>query len=110
MSEVDSITLGVVWGGLRSITQEMGVALKKTAYSLAVREAYDFSIGIFDEEGLLVAQGDFSPGHLGSMPFVVRHVLSEYPPEEMKPGDVVILNDAYLSSGHLPDFYPVLQH
>ncbi len=107
MSNVDPITLGVVWGALRSITQEMGAALKKSAYSLAVREAYDFSIGIFDNKGLLVAQGDFSPGHLGSMPFVVKHVLSEYLAEEMKPGDVIILNDAYVGSGHLPDFFCV---
>jgi N-methylhydantoinase B len=107
MAKVDPITLGVVWGGLRAITQEMGVALKKTAYSLAVREAYDFSVGIFDAEGLLIAQGDFSPGHLGSMPFVVKHVLSEYPAKEMKPGDVVILNDAYVGSGHLPDIFCV---
>lgn len=107
MPKVDSITFGVVWGSLKSIAQEIGAALKKTAYSLAVREAYDFSIGIFDEEGLLVVQGDFSPGHLGSMPFVVKHVLSEYPAEEMEPGDVVILNDAYVGSGHLPDFFCV---
>jgi N-methylhydantoinase B len=107
MGKVDPITLGVVWGGLRAITQEMGVALKKTAYSLAVREAYDFSVGIFDAEGLLIAQGDFSPGHLGSMPFVVKHVLSEYPAKQMQPGDVVILNDAYVGSGHLPDIFCV---
>ena len=108
MSNVDPITLGVVWGALRSISEEMGAALKKTAHSLAVREAYDFSIGIFDDKGLLVAQGDFSPGHLGSMPFVVKHVLSEYPAAEMAPGDVVILNDAYVGSGHLPDFFCVV--
>jgi N-methylhydantoinase B len=107
MSKVDSITLGVVWGALRSITQEMGVALKKTGYSLAIREAYDFSIGLFDNEGLLVAQGDFSPGHLGAMPFLVRHVLYKYPIEEMRPGDVLICNDAYVGTGHLPDFFCV---
>ncbi len=107
MSKVDSITLGVIWGAFRSITQEMGVALKKTAYSLAVREAGDFSVGLFDGMGRLIAQGNFSPGHLGSMPFVMKNILSECPAHEMKPGDVVIMNDAYLGSGHLPDFYTV---
>jgi N-methylhydantoinase B len=107
MSKVDAITLGVIWGALRSITQEMGVAIKKAAYSLAVREAYDFSIGLFDGEGLLVAQGDFSPGHLGAMPFVLKHILSTYPAMEMNPGDVVIMNDAYKGSGHLPDIFCV---
>jgi N-methylhydantoinase B len=107
MSKIDSITLGVIWGALRSITQEMGAALKKTAHSLAVREAFDFSVGLFDDKGLLVAQGDFSPGHLGAMPFAVKHVLSEYAAEEMKPGDIVFVNDAYVGSGHLPDFFCV---
>jgi len=107
MTEIDPITLGVVWGGVRSVAEEMGATLKKTAYSLAVREAEDFSVGLFDEKGRLIAQGDFSPGHLGSMPFVVKHVISEYPPEEMKPGDVVILNDSYLGSGHYPDCFCV---
>ncbi len=107
MSKVDPITLGVVWGGLRSIAEEMGAALKKTAYSLAVRKAEDFSVSLFDDTGRLIAQGDFSPGHLGSMPFVVKHVISEYPPEEMNPGDVIILNDSYLGSGHYPDCFCV---
>ncbi|NQU15020.1 MAG: hydantoinase B/oxoprolinase family protein [Desulfobacteraceae bacterium] len=107
MIEIDPITLGVVWGGVRSVAEEMGATLKKTAYSLAVREAEDFSVGLFDEKGRLIAQGDFSPGHLGSMPFVVKHVISEYPPEEMKPGDVIILNDSYLGSGHYPDCFCV---
>lgn len=107
MAKVDPITLGVIWGALRSISEEMGVALKKTAYSLAIREAYDFSCAIYNAEGLLVAQGEFSPGHLGSMPFVVKHVLSEFPAKEMKPGDVVLVNDAYVGSGHLPDFFCV---
>jgi 5-oxoprolinase (ATP-hydrolysing)/N-methylhydantoinase A len=105
ISEVDPITLGVVWGALTSITEEIGAALKKTAYSLAVREGNDFSVGLFNEKGLMVAQGDFTPGHLGAMPFVVKHVLSEHPAEEMKPGDVVLLNDPYMGSGHLPDFF-----
>jgi N-methylhydantoinase B len=107
MSNIDAITLGVIWGALRSMTQEMGAALKKTAHSLAVREAYDFSVGLFADKGLLVAQGDFSPGHLGAMPFAVRHVLSQYAAEEMKLGDVIFVNDAYVGSGHLPDFFCV---
>src|SRR5262249_28261464 len=51
-----------------------------------------------------VAQGDFSPGHLGSMPDLVRHVLDVYPVDTMEPGDAFVLNDHWLGSGHLPDF------
>ena len=72
---VDTITRGVVWAALQSIAEEGGTALRKTAYSQAVREGRDFSVALFDAHGQMIAQGDFSPGHLGSMPSIVRHVI-----------------------------------
>ena len=70
--ELDPITFSVIWGGLLAAAAEMGVTLTRTAYSVAVREGSDFSTGMFDDEGNMVAQGDYSPGHLGSMAFAVR--------------------------------------
>ena len=105
VSGVDAITKGVVWAALQSIAEEAGTALRKTAYSQAVREGRDFSAALFDARGRMIAQGDFSPGHLGSMPSLVGHVLREYPPEALQPGDAIVLNDLYMGSGHLPDFF-----
>ena len=102
---VDPLTVGVVWAALLSIADEAGTALRRTAYSAAVREGRDFSIGLFDPQGQMIAQGDFSPGHLGSMPSMVRHVLREYPAETLAPGDAIVLNDLYMGSGHFPDFF-----
>jgi N-methylhydantoinase B len=102
---VDAITRGVLWAALQSIAEESGTALRKTAYSQAVREGRDFSVALFDASGQMVAQGDFSPGHLGSMPSIVRHVLEEYPGPALEPGDAIVLNDLYMGSGHLPDFF-----
>ena len=107
MSAIDPITFSVVWNGLVSIAEEMGTALRHSAYSLGVREGRDFSTALFDAQGRLVAQGNFSPGHLGSMPFVVKNVLDEYPVEDLEEGDSILLNDPYLGSGHLPDFFQV---
>ena len=107
MSNIDPITFSVVWNGLVSISEEMGTALRRSAYSLGVREGRDFSTALFDAQGRLVAQGNFSPGHLGSMPFVVKNILQEYPLEELEEGDSILLNDPYLGSGHLPDFFQV---
>jgi N-methylhydantoinase B len=104
-SKVDPITRGVVWAALQSIADESGTALKQTAYSEAVREGRDFSAALFNARGEMVAQGDFSPGHLGAMPSIVRHVMREYPSGSLEPGDAVILNDLYMGSGHLPDFF-----
>jgi N-methylhydantoinase B len=102
---VDPLTLGVIWRGLMATANDAGVVLKRTAYSEAVREARDFSVGLFDHNARMIVQGDFSPGHLGSMPSAVGNFLRYYPPEELGPGDSLILNDLYMGSGHLPDFF-----
>ncbi len=77
----------------------------RTAYSEAVREARDFSVGLFDRNARMIVQGDFSPGHLGSMPSAVKNFLEYYSVEDLRPGDCLILNDLYMGSGHLPDFF-----
>lgn len=102
---VDPITLGVVWGALQSVTVEIGTAVQHTAYSDQAREGQDFSVAVFDREGRMSAQGPYSPGHMGAMNFVVRNVLDAFPAGELRPGDVVLLNDPALGSGHLPDFF-----
>ena len=101
------MTFSVIWGGLISTAAEMGVTLARTAYSVAVREGSDFSTGLFEPSGLMVAQGDYSPGHLGSMAFAVRRILEDYPAHSLQPGDAIICNDPGIGSGHLPDVYMV---
>lgn len=102
---IDPLALGVIWRSLIALTNDAGNVLRRTAYSEAVREARDFSVGLFDAGGKMIVQGDFSPGHLGSMPSAVGHFLDYYPPEELRAGDSLILNDLYMGSGHLPDFF-----
>lgn len=104
---LDPITLTVVWNGLVSIADEMGGALRRTAFSEAVREGEDFSTGLFDRQGRLIAQGNFTPGHLGAMPYAVRNVLDTIPAETLAPGDMLVTNDAFLGGGHFPDFFMV---
>lgn len=107
MNNLDPVTFSVVWGGLLSASAEMGVSLSRTAYSMAVREGSDFSTGVFDVEGNMVAQGDYSPGHLGSMAFAVNLMLADHPRETLRPGDAIMCNDPGIGSGHLPDVYMV---
>lgn len=104
-TEIDSITLSVLWSGLVSIADDMGSALRRMAFSEAVREGDDFSAGLFDRQGRMIAQGNLSVGHLGAMPYAVRHVLEHFPVETMRPGDCILLNDSFLGSGHYPDCY-----
>lgn len=105
MIDIDPISLSVLWNGLIAVADDMGVTLRRTAYSAAVREGDDFSTGLFDAQGRLIAQGNFSPGHLGAMPYVVEHVLEHYPREVLAPGDCILLNDSAMGSGHYPDCF-----
>ena len=106
--EVDPITFTVIWNSIVSIAEELGTTMRNTAFSEAVREGDDFSTAVFDRQGRMIAQGNFSPGHLGSMPFVIRHVEKAFPPETLKPGDSVMLNDSWMGSGHFPDIFQIM--
>jgi N-methylhydantoinase B len=102
---VDPITLAVVWGALQSIAVEVGTTVHKTAYSEQAREGQDFSVAVFDPQGRMVAQGPYSPGHMGAMSAAVRNALAAHPVETLRPGDAILLNDPLLGSGHFPDFF-----
>ena len=107
-ASVDAITLTVVWNTLISIAEELGVTLRNTAFSEGVREGDDFSTALFDKSGVMIAQGNFSPGHLGSMPFMAKHVLEYFPEDALKPGDSVLVNDSFIGAGHFPDTYQLM--
>src|SRR5712692_5850865 len=107
MSAVDPITLAVVWGALQSIAVEIGTTVHKTAYSEQAREGQDFSVAVFDPRGRMVAQGPYSPGHMGAMSAAVRNALAVHPINDLRPGDAILHNDPLLGSGHLPDFFLV---
>ena len=102
---LDPVTLGVIWGALQSIAVEIGTTVHRTAYSEQAREGQDFSVAVFDPGGRMVAQGPYSPGHMGAMSFAVRNALAAHPVATLQPGDAILLNDPLLGSGHLPDFF-----
>jgi N-methylhydantoinase B len=102
---MNPLTLAVIWGALHSIAVEIGTTVHQTAYSEQAREGQDFSVAVFDPQGRMVAQGPYSPGHMGAMSFAVKNALAAYPGEALRPGDAILLNDPLLGSGHFPDFF-----
>jgi N-methylhydantoinase B len=102
---LDPVTLAVVWGALQSIAVEVGTTVHRTAYSEQAREGQDFSVAVFDAQGRMVAQGPYSPGHMGAMSAAVRNALAAHPVETLTGGDAILLNDPLLGSGHFPDFF-----
>jgi N-methylhydantoinase B len=96
----DPIELEVFKNLFHSIAEEMGAALRRTAFSPNIKERRDYSCAIFDSAAEVIAMGDHMPVHLGSMPMSVRAAIAAC---EMNPGDIVMLNDPFRGGTHLPD-------
>ena len=100
MNNFDPITLEIYRALYTSVAEEMGIALRRTAFSPNIKERRDYSCAVFDSDGRVIAQGDHMPVHLGSMPMAVASALREI---DLQPGDVVALNDPFAGGTHLPD-------
>jgi N-methylhydantoinase B len=96
----DPIELEVFKNLFHSIAEEMGAALRRTAFSPNIKERRDYSCAVFDAAGEVIAMGDHMPVHLGSMPMSVRAAIDAC---EMRPGDIVMLNNPFRGGTHLPD-------
>jgi len=98
----DPATFEIVKNGFYKIAEEMRVVLAKTAYSPLLKSAGDYSCGLFDARGEMVAQGPDLPIHLGSMPDAVRAIVAAFA-ADVHDGDVFLHNDPYFGGSHLPD-------
>ncbi len=87
-----------------SIAEEMGVVLRKTAFSPNIKERRDYSCAVYDSAAQTVAMGDHMPVHLGAMPLSVRAVIAHH---SLERGDVAIVNDPFQGGTHLPDITAV---
>jgi N-methylhydantoinase B len=96
----DPVELEIFKNLYHSIAEEMGAALRRTAFSPNIKERRDYSCAVFDGAGEVIAMGDHMPVHLGSMPLSVRAAIDA---GSMEPGDVVMLNDPFRGGTHLPD-------
>jgi len=94
-----NIELQLLGAALRSIAEEMGAALVRSAFSANIKERRDCSTALFDARGRMIAQAEHIPVHLGAMPDAVVAVMRHEP----SPEDVFVLNDPYTGGTHLPD-------
>ena len=99
---IDYTTVEVIKGALIYAAEEMGISLKKSAYSPNIKERMDHSCALFSHNRELIAQAEHIPVHLGSMALAIKLGLEEYE-GELNRGDMLLLNDPYISGTHLPD-------
>src|SRR5512132_1254313 len=96
----DPIELEIFKNIFHSIAEEMGAALRRSAFSPNIKERRDYSCAVFDAAGQVIAMGDHMPVHLGSMPMSVKAAVDSF---KLESGDVAMLNDPFRGGTHLPD-------
>jgi N-methylhydantoinase B len=101
---IDPVELQVLTGALRSICEEMGAVLIRSAHSANIKERRDASTALFDARGQMLMQAEHIPVHLGAMPAAIEAILDE----DHAPGRAWILNDPYRGGTHLPDVTVIL--
>src|ERR1700680_2510888 len=99
-SSLDPITLEVLTQALISVVREMRATVFRTAKSVAIYEAKDFSCGLFGPDSQVVAQSEDIGSHVVPMPWSVQSAMARYG-QNLVPGDIILMNDPYLGGPHL---------
>ncbi|MCO5070614.1 MAG: hydantoinase B/oxoprolinase family protein [Rhizobiaceae bacterium] len=111
---MDGVELQILWSNIIGIVSEQARALQRIAFSPIVREAGDLANGLFDEKARMVAQAvTGTPGHINSLAAAASNLLAEIDTSTLKPGDVLITNDPWMSAGHFFDITilsPIFRH
>jgi N-methylhydantoinase B len=100
---IDPVTVEIVRNALVAAADEMSVSLARSAYSPIIYEMKDYSVALFDDECRLLGQSQGLPIFLGALEQAVRVCLDHYGRDSMAPGDIYLINDAYLVGSHLND-------
>ncbi len=100
IAKMNPIELNIFSSRIAAVCDEMGVQLRRAAFSPNIKDRLDFSCAIFDAQGELCAQAAHIPVHLGSMAYAMKFVVENV---DWSPKDMLILNDPFLGGTHLPD-------
>jgi 5-oxoprolinase (ATP-hydrolysing) len=102
--EADPVSLEIMWARLITVVEEMWQIVVRTSFSLIISEAQDFACDLLDPHGESLAHSPRAmPVFNYTVPIAVKALLQKFPPETLRPGDVLITNDPWLCAGHLFD-------
>jgi N-methylhydantoinase B len=102
--KVDPVTVEIVRNGVIAVTEEMKTNLMRTAYNMIIYEALDFTTGLFTRDGETVSIGIGLPMFIRGMAETVKAKIRHFGVENMKPGDIYVTNDSYITGSHLNHF------
>lgn len=102
----DRFTASVLGNRMRYIVEHMSTGILRNAFSLILRDWYDFNATITgppEQNYPMPAVGKSLAAFFGTMSEAVRNVIEEFGPDELRPGDVIIANDPYRVGNHVND-------
>jgi N-methylhydantoinase B len=102
---VNPILFEVMRNALSEATEEMSACLQRTAYSTNVKTRLDYSAAFVDANGRMVAQAFCQPAHLVTVGRIVPRAVAEFGPENLRPGDALLVNDPHRQASHLNDIF-----
>ncbi len=100
----DPVLTEIIRNGVLAVTEEMKSNLMRTAYNMIIYEALDFTVGLFTAEGDTISIGLGLPMFIRGMSETVRAKIAHFGRDNIKPGDILVTNDAYLTGSHLNHF------
>lgn len=103
-TDVDPVTVEIIRNGLIAVTEDMKTNLMRTAYNMIIYEALDFTVGLFTAKGETVSIGLGLPMFIRGMAETVKAKIAKYGLDGIKPGDILVTNDAYITGSHLNHF------
>ncbi len=103
----DLITMQVIRYASEQVADEMGYTLVRTGRSTIITEIKDIACVVTDAKGQTVAQAHHAPSLLAGFEITMKELVKEYRPEDLAPGDVIIMNDPYKGGQHIMDLYAI---
>ena len=91
---IDPILASVIARRLKSITEEMGLALLRTTRSPILNEARDFVTGLYDADGDMLEQTEYIPVLAFALQPVCKRIIDFFG-DDIHPGDVILHNDVF---------------
>jgi N-methylhydantoinase B len=98
---VDPVTASIVQHGLDAAADQMLVSLKRTAFSPIIYDVLDGGGALYDRRFRMLSQIQTLPLFTGSLGLCVESVAKHYSEHGgFEEGDVVVVNDPYLTGTH----------
>jgi N-methylhydantoinase B len=97
----DPVITEIVRNGVIAVTEEMKTNLMRTAYNIIIYEALDFTTGLFTADGETISIGIGLPMFIRGMAETVKAKIRHFGRKNIRPGDIYVTNDSYLTGSHL---------